>query len=230
VPDRDPRPTAATTSPGFGRALLDFLRTEAGGGVVLLVAALVAIGWANSPWRDAYHDLWDHELVVGPGPWAVSESLQHWINDALMALFFFVVGLEIKRELACGELRDPRAATLPVMAAIGGMALPAGLFLLIAGTGEAARGWGIPMATDIAFAVGVLAVLGPRVPRGLKVFVLTLAIVDDIGAILVIALFYSRGLDGWWLAGAVGVTLAVVAMSRVGVDHPLAYVVPGIVL
>jgi NhaA family Na+:H+ antiporter len=223
VPNRQTRSTTPSTAPRFGRALLEFLRTEAGGGVVLLVAALVAIGWANSPWRDAYHDLWHHELVVGGGSWAVRESLQHWINDAFMALFFFVVGLEIKRELASGELRDPRAATLPVMAAIGGMALPAAIFLLIAGSGPAARGWGIPMATDIAFAVGVLAVLGPRVPRGLKVFVLTLAIVDDIGAILVIAVFYTAGVEPGWLVGAAGSLAGVVAFRKLGVHAPVAY-------
>jgi NhaA family Na+:H+ antiporter len=204
--------------------VLEFLRTEAGGGAVLLVAALVAIGWANSPWRSAYEALWRHELVIGTGSWAVRETLQHWINDGLMVLFFFVASLEIKRELVCGELREPRAAALPVIAALGGMVLPVALFRLVAGPGEAARGWGIPMATDIAFAVGVLALLGGRVPRGLKVFVLTLAIVDDIGAIVVIALFYAGGLEAAWLLGAAGVLAVVVAVGRCGVTAPLAYV------
>jgi len=207
--------------------LRNFLRTEAGGGAVLLAAALAAIIWANSPWRAAYHDLWHHELVVGGGGWAVRESLQHWVNDGLMALFFFVVGLEIKREVVHGELQDRRAAALPVLAAVGGMAVPVVLFLLLAGGGgEAGRGWGIPMATDIAFAVGVLAVLGRRVPRGLKVFVLTLAIVDDIGAIAVIAVFYAKGLEGAWLLGAAAVFAVVIAARRLGLSHPVAYVVP----
>jgi NhaA family Na+:H+ antiporter len=210
--------------PDAGRALLEFLRTEAGGGVVLLAAAVAALVWANSPWRDSYHDVWHHELVVGPGRWAVRESLQHWVNDALMALFFFVAGLEIKREVTVGELRERRTAVVPALAALGGMVFPVALFWLVAGPGEAARGWGIPMATDIAFAVGVLALLGPRIPRGLKVFVLTLAIVDDIGAIIVIALFYATDLESRWLLGTVIVLAVVIAARQVGVNHPLAYV------
>lgn len=205
------------------RALLEFLKTEGGGGAVLLVASAVALVWANSPWQDAYHDLWHHEIAIGPAGWALKDSLQHWINDALMALFFFVVGLEIKRELVRGELQDPRTAALPVIAAIGGMAVPAVLFTALAGSGEAARGWGIPMATDIAFAVGILALLGRHAPRGLKVFVLTLAIVDDIGAILVIALFYSANFEAGWLLGALGCLAVVVAVRR-RVNHPVAYI------
>jgi Na+:H+ antiporter, NhaA family len=213
------RPTVARA-----QALVDFLRTEAGGGVVLLVAAVAAVVWANSPWQDSYHDLWHHELVVGRGSWAVRESLHHWVNDGLMALFFFVVGLEIKREMASGELQDPRAAGLPVMAALGGMVVPVVLFALVAGGGESARGWGIPMATDIAFAVGVLALLGDRVPRGLKVFVLTLAIVDDIGAIVVIAVFYATGFHAAWLLLSAVMLALVVAARRLGVNRPVAYV------
>jgi NhaA family Na+:H+ antiporter len=224
VSNRHRRPLPAAGGPSVGRALLEFLRTEAGGGVVLLAAAVAAIAWANSPWRGTYTDLWHREIVVGGGSWAVRESLQHWINDGLMAVFFFVVGLEIKRELACGELRDPRTASLPVMAALGGMLLPAGLFFLIAGSGDAARGWGIPMATDIAFAVGVLAVLGRRVPRGLKLFVLTLAIVDDIGAILVIAVFYTAGFGPGWLVGAAAALATAPLLRKLGVSAPLAYV------
>jgi NhaA family Na+:H+ antiporter len=208
--------------------VLEFLRTEAGGGVVLLAATVVALVWANSPWQDAYEGLWHHELVVGSGGWAVRESLGHWVNDALMAVFFFVVGLEIKRELVRGELQDRRAATLPVMAAVGGMALPALLFWAVVRSGDAVAGWGIPMATDIAFAVGVLAILGDRVPRGLKVFVLTLAIVDDIGAILVIAVFYASGFDVGWLLGAVVMLVLVVAARRLGVPWALAYIPLGV--
>jgi NhaA family Na+:H+ antiporter len=227
VPSRPRRP-AATVLPNAGRAVLEFLRTEAGGGVVLLAATVVALVWANSPWQDAYHDLWHHELVLGPGGWAVRESLGHWVNDAFMAVFFFVVGLEIKRELVRGELQDRRAATLPVVAALGGMVLPALLFWAVVRSGDAVAGWGIPMATDIAFAVGVLAILGDRVPRGLKVFVLTLAIVDDIGAILVIAVFYASGFDAGWLLGAAVMLALVVAARRLGVPWALAYIPLGV--
>jgi NhaA family Na+:H+ antiporter len=224
VPDRPRRPNPSTALPDAGRALLEFLKTEGGGGVVLLVAGVVALVWANSPWQDAYHDLWHHEIGIGPAGWALQDSLQHWINDALMALFFFVVGLEIKRELVCGELQEPRTAALPVIAAIGGMVVPVVLFWALAGSGEAARGWAIPMATDIAFAVGVLALLGRHAPRGLKVFVLTLAIVDDIGAILVIALFYAEQFEVGWLLGGVASLALVVVARRSGVNRPVAYI------
>ena len=209
--------------------LTEFLRSEAGGGVVLLAATLAALVWANSPWADTYDDLWHAELTIGSGSWAISEDLQHWVNDALMVVFFFMIGLEIKRELAVGELRDPRTASLPALAALGGMAVPAAIFLAVVGGGEATRGWAIPMATDIAFVVGALALLGPRVPAGLKVFVLTLAIVDDIGAIAVIALFYSSGLSGLWLAATLATFAAIFLLGRLGVSRPLAYVPFGVV-
>jgi NhaA family Na+:H+ antiporter len=199
APRRRRAPAPVRALPDAGRALVGFLRTEAGGGVVLLVAALVALGWANSPWDGAYRSF--------------QESAQHWVNDGLMTLFFFVVGLEIKRELVCGELRDRRAAAVPAVAALGGMVVPVALFRLVAGTGPAEHGWGIPMATDIAFAVGVLSLLGPRIPRSLKVFLLSLAIVDDIGAIAVIAIFYTARLDIGWLLGAAAL-LGFVALAR----------------
>ncbi|MBW3615770.1 MAG: Na+/H+ antiporter NhaA [Actinobacteria bacterium] len=208
----------------FASSLAEFLRTEASGGVLLVLATLAALVWANSPWSGSYQDLWHYELTLGVGRFSVTEDLGHWVNDGLMAVFFFVVGLEIKRELVVGELRDPKAASLPVLAALGGMVVPALLFVLIAGGGEAGRGWGIPMATDIAFVVGVLALLGPRVPAGLKLFLLTLAIVDDLGAIGVIAVFYSAGVDGAWLAGAAVSLVLVVVARRLGVRWPLAYV------
>jgi len=185
---------------------------------------VAAVAWANGPWGDAYHRLWHHRLVVGPGPWRLAGSLQHWVNDVLMALFFFVVGLEIKRELVTGELQDRRTAALPVLAALGGMVVPAVVYTLVAGGGEAGRGWGIPMATDIAFAVGVLALLGRRAPRGLKLFVLTLAIADDIGAIVVIAVFYAAAVDGAWLLAAVAVLALVPAARRAGLSRPGAYI------
>lgn len=209
--------------------LASFLRTEAGGGVLLLLATVVALAWANSPWSDSYFDFWHMKLQLGPDGWGIREDLQHWVNDALMAVFFFLIGLEIKREAAVGELREVKAAMLPALGALGGMVVPAILFVLLAGGGEATQGWGIPMATDIAFAVGVLALLGDRVPGGIKVFLLTLAIIDDIGAILVIAVFYSGGVAVPWLAGAAACLLAVGGSRRLGLSSQLAYVLLGIV-
>ena len=184
-----------------------FLRTESGGGVILLAGAVAALIWANV--FGGYEDFWTRSLDPGLG---LPHDLRHWINDGLMTLFFFVVGLEIKEELVAGELRDRRAAALPIVAALGGMLVPAAIYLALNLGGEGSGGWGVPMATDIAFAMGVLAVLSSRIPSGLKLFVLTLAIVDDIGAILVIALFYSDGLALGWLvvaAGIAGVALVV---------------------
>jgi NhaA family Na+:H+ antiporter len=187
------------------RAVREFLTTEAAGGVALLVAAAVALVWANSPWRESYETLWGTELTVGLGRWAITEDLTHWVNDAFMTLFFFVVGLEIKRELVTGELREWRTAALPAVAAAGGMVVPALVYLAVNAGGDGARGWGIPVATDIAFAVGVLSLLGSRVPDSAKLFLLTLAVVDDIGAILIIAVFYSGGIT--WPALVVAAAL-----------------------
>lgn len=196
------------------RPLREFLRIESAGSVLLLVAAAVALIWANSPWSETYGTFWHTELSIGFGDAALTHSLQHWVNDALMVIFFFVVGLEIKWELVKGDLRDPRAAALPVIAALGGMVVPALLFVAVTGVGhEGAHGWGIPMATDIAFAVGVLGLLGPRIPTAARLFLLTLAIADDIGAILVIAVFYTAELSLVWLAGALA-GLALMAVLR----------------
>jgi NhaA family Na+:H+ antiporter len=161
--------------------LREFLDTEIAGGLVLLAATAVALTWANSPWSSAYEALWRTELAVEVGRWSLALDLRHWVNDGLMALFFFVIGLEIKRELVVGELRSARTAALPVVTALGGMALPALVFLAFNVGGDGGRGWGIPMATDIAFALGVLALFGSRVPAGLKLLLLSVAIVDDIG-------------------------------------------------
>jgi NhaA family Na+:H+ antiporter len=207
----------------------EFVSVETLGGVGLLVASLAALVWANlSP--SSYNDVWSSVLTIGVGDAAVSESLQHWVNDGLMTVFFFVAGLEIKRELVEGELHDRHAATLPVVAALGGMALPAGIYALVNWSGAGAQGWGIPMATDIAFAISLLALLGSRVPRQLKIFLLTLAIVDDVGAIIVIALFYSGEVTIAWLLGA-GATVALIGvMRRIHIASPLAYVAPALVL
>ena len=196
-----------------------FTQIEAASGVVLLVAAAVALVWANSPLADSYFHLFEEWVVeLQFGPIQLEESFGHMVNDGLMAIFFFVVGLEIKRELVLGELRDPRVAALPVMAAVGGMVVPALIYVALAGgTPGAESGWGIPMATDIAFAVGVLSLLGRKVPAAGKLFILALAIADDIGAILVIAFFYTSDLSMAWLAGAIGGLVAVAIAQRVGI-------------
>jgi NhaA family Na+:H+ antiporter len=201
-----------------------FLHTESSGGIVLLVAAVVALVWANSAWSASYETLWTTRAGVEIGSFALHEDLRHWVNDLAMALFFFVVGLEIKREIVHGDLREPRAALLPVACALGGMVVPAALFFALNAGGAGAGGWGIPMATDIAFSLGVLALLGRRAPAPLKAFLLALAIVDDIGAILVIAVFYSGGVAFNWLAGAL-VALGVVAvLKRLRVRSLIPYV------
>lgn len=206
------------------RPLGSFLRTEAGGAVVLLVAAVAALVWANSPLADLYDRVWHAELTLGPGRFAVTEDLQHWVNDGLMAIFFFVVGLEIKREVRVGELRDPKAVALPVTAAIAGLAIPAVLYLAVTAGTDATAGWGIPVATDIAFALGVVALFGRRLPSGLKVLLLTIAIADDIGAILIIAIAYSKGISAGWLAVAVGALLAIPILRLLRLTSPWWYV------
>jgi NhaA family Na+:H+ antiporter len=207
----------------------EFVSLEAASGIVLLLGAAAALIWANAD-TAGYASWWGRTLTLGSGDFAITETLVHWENDALMTIFFFVVGLEIKRELVTGELRDTRRAALPAVAAIGGMVVPALIYVLLNLGGAGLDGWAIPMATDIAFSVGVLAILGARVPSSLKLFLLTLAIVDDIGAILVIALFYSSGVEPLWLLGGIAVVGLVSVMSRLGVDRPLAYVIPGALL
>ena len=198
------------------RPLREFLHVEAAGSALLLAATLVALLWVNLPfdgWAAAYDHFWHTPVALEVGDRRIEESLQHWVNDGLMTIFFFVVGLEIKYELVHGDLRDPRTAALPIVAAVGGMVVPALLYVLVVGGGEGSAGWGIPMATDIAFAVGVLGLLGSRIPSAARLFLLTLAIVDDIGAILVIALFYTDDLALGWLALALGL-LAAMAVLR----------------
>jgi NhaA family Na+:H+ antiporter len=207
--------------------LKEFLHAEAAGGIALAVAALIAVVWVNSPLAGSYTDLWSQELTLGGGQLSVTEDLQHWVNDGLMAVFFFVVGLEIKRELVTGELRDPRAAALPAVAALGGVVLPAAIFLAWTWDSNAAGGWGIAMATDIAFAVGLLALLGSRVSPGAKLFLLTIAIVDDIIAISVIAAVYTDTVSLPWLLSAVGGLTVVVLLRRVGVGQIWPYVAIG---
>lgn len=208
----------------------EFLRLDAIGGIVLLCCTAFALLWANSPWRESYVHLWETPFTVGTAHKALTLSLHHWINDGLMALFFLLVGLEIKRELLVGELASARRAALPILAAVGGMAVPAAAFTLFNAGGPGARGWGIPMATDIAFALGVLTLLGPRVPVGLKVFLAALAIVDDLGAVLVIAIFYTASIDlSALLLAAVAFTLLLL-LNRARCIRLMPYLAVGFLL
>jgi NhaA family Na+:H+ antiporter len=223
----------ATPLPFVVRALRPFQRfaeTQSAGGIVLLVSAVVALAWANSPWGEAYFHLWEIPIGFRADGHAFELSLHHWINDGLMAVFFFVVGLEIKREMLVGELSSPRQAALPVAAALGGMLVPALIYAMLNARGEGSPGWGIPMATDIAFALGVLALLGPRVPVALKVFLTALAIADDIGAVLVIALFYTSAIS--WTSLSVGafVLLVLIALNALCVRRPSIYLGLGVLL
>jgi NhaA family Na+:H+ antiporter len=207
----------------------EFSAREASGGVLLMVAAAIALVWANSPLADSYVSLWRTPLSIGVGDVSLAKSLHLWINDGLMAIFFLVVGLEIKREVLVGELASPRRAALPIVTAVGGAVVPALLFLLIAGSHpDAARGWGVPMATDIAFVLGVLALLGSRVPVGLKIFLAALAIVDDLLAVMVIAIFYSSGVSAPAVGASAVMLLALVTVNRLGVRRPLVYALLGI--
>jgi NhaA family Na+:H+ antiporter len=211
----------------FGRFLHpvgdDFVAVEIASGIVLFAAAAVALIVANF-WTRAYTDLWTYDLTIGTGALSITYDLRHWVNEGLMTIFFLVVGMEIKRELVEGELRDRRTAALPVIAAIGGMALPALIFLAWNPTAPASDGWGITTATDLAFALAVLALVAPQVPAGLKLFLLTLAVVDDTGSVLVITLFYSGDVRISWLLAGMGALLVLIALSRLRVRPRWLYV------
>jgi len=212
---------APARSDGFSR--------EAAAGLILLAAALLALGVANSPLGSLYDKLLHHEATIGIAPLALTKSLLHWINDGLMAIFFLLVGLEIKRESLIGPLSSRRGATLPVIAAVGGMLVPALIYTAINwGDAAALRGWAIPAATDIAFAVGVIAMLGKRVPASLRAFLLALAIIDDLGAIIIIALFYSGHLSVSALALAAAGIAALAALNRSGVTKVWPYLIVGL--
>jgi NhaA family Na+:H+ antiporter len=210
------------------RTFQEFARLEASGGVLLIGCTVVALAWANSPWSGSYFHLWHADPTFGFAGRLLSKPLHFWINDGLMALFFLLVGLEIKRETLVGELASFRKAALPIAAALGGMIVPALLYFLFNRGGPGAFGWGIPMATDIAFALGVLALLGDRAPTSLKVFLAALAIADDIGAVLVIAFFYTAQIS--WIGLGMGglFFLALIAANRAGARHPLIYVALGL--
>jgi NhaA family Na+:H+ antiporter len=202
-----------------------FFHSEVSGSVVLMACTIVALAWANSPWSQTYFDLAHTKVGFSWGDTSLYLSLQHWINDALMAIFFFVVGLEVKREIAIGQLSTLRKAALPISAAVGGMLIPAGVYVAVNAGGQAVHGWGIPMATDIAFALGILALFGSRAPIGLKVFLTALAIADDIGAVLVIAVFYTANLKLGALAIS-GVFVLLIAGARaIGIRRPGIYLI-----
>jgi NhaA family Na+:H+ antiporter len=211
-------------------AFQDFAERGVLSGILLMVATAIALVWANSPWAASYFQFWEVELSIGFASQPITGSLHHWINDGLMAVFFLLVGLEIKRELLVGELSSFRHAALPIAAAIGGMLVPALLYAGINAGGPGASGWGIPMATDIAFALGVLTLLGPRVPAGLKIFLTALAIVDDMGAVVVIALFYTSAINAAALALAAMTMIALLALNRLGVRGLTPYLLIGVVL
>lgn len=211
-------------------SLRSFLATESGSAVVLLAATVAALVWANSPWRDAYAALWHTPAGVVLGDGGIVMDLQHWVNDFAMAVFFAVVGLEINREATRGELRDPRAVAVPALGALGGLLVPVLVFLAFNAGTEAAQGWGVVMSTDTAFLVGILALFGPRCPDRLRLFLLTLAIVDDIGAIAAMAIFYTDDVDLRALVVAGVLTAALVALRVRGVWRLAPYVAVGLAL
>jgi Na+:H+ antiporter, NhaA family len=222
-----PRPRRASID--SASPLREFLRTETAGGTLLVVSAVVALAWSNSPWSTSYEQFWTRTFSLGVNTHTVDLVLRQCINEGLITIFFFVVGLEIKRELVDGRLASRRAAFLPIAAAVGGMVLPALIYLSIAGR-TAPRGWAIVVATDIALAVGVVSIAGNRVPPGLRVFLLALAIVDDIGALLIIAVAYSNGVGWGWLAGATAVLGASLITRRAGFGRLWPYIVLGCLL
>lgn len=229
----DHPPTPSRPLPLLEQALAPFRRfshVQASGGIVLIACTLIALVWANSPLAPAYFALWETPVTVGFGGHVLSKTLLHWINDGLMAVFFFMVGLEIKREILVGELNSPAQAILPVAAAVGGMAVPALLYALFNQGLPTMAGWGVPMATDIAFALGILSLLGNRVPVSLKVFLAAVAIVDDIGAVLVIAIFYSGDISLFSLVVGGAMFVLMLGLNAAGARHPAVYGICGAIL
>jgi Na+/H+ antiporter NhaA len=213
-----------------GSRLKAYIRTEGGSAGLLVLAALVALVWANSAWSGAYEDLWHTELDITFGSGTLAMDLHHWVNDALMVVFFFVIGLEVRREFSVGELTDRRRLTVPLIAGIGGMAVPAALYLLVNPSGEAARGWGVVIGTDTAFLLGVLALVGPAVSTQLRIFLLTLTVIDDIVAVSVIGVVYTDDLAVKPLLVAAGCLVGIALLSRLGEWRASPYVVLVVVL
>jgi NhaA family Na+:H+ antiporter len=229
----EPKNYTAPWEKAFDRILTpieEFIHRQTTSGILLMLCAVIALFIANSPWATAYHHILETKFTIGAGQWVLSMSLHHWINDGLMALFFFVVGLELKRELLVGELSNLKAAMLPIIAALGGMVLPALIYMGFNPSGHTFDGWGIPMATDIAFALGVMALLGKRVPTALLGFLVALAIVDDLGAVLVIAIFYTEQLNFMALAIAAVIIALLASLNLGGIRKPLPYVLLGVLL
>ena len=223
-------PPARKAAQAIFRPIEKFLHVEAASGILLLIAAAAALAWANSSWAESYSHLWHTPLSIGIGEWSMERDLHFWINELLMTAFFLLVGLEIKREMVHGALSDLRSAALPIAAAIGGMAVPAGIYFAMTGSGTGSEGWGVPMATDIAFAVGVLTILGKRVHPALRILLLAFAIIDDIGAILVIATFYSSGIAVQGLLVAAGGLILALLMLGIGVRPGPVFTLPLLVM
>ena len=230
--------TQGSTDSGASRTVLPievltspfvrFARMEAAGGILLLASTFAALVWANSRWEYAYHGIWTAQFDIGFGHYVLSETRHEWINDGLMSAFFFLVGLEIKREVLIGELSSLKQAAFPLIAAVGGTIVPALIYVALNRGEIAHKGWGIPMATDIAFALGVLALLGDRIPTSLKIFVTALAIVDDIIAVLVIALFYTERIQFVSLAAALGGIALSFGANALGIRKPAIYAFLGV--
>jgi len=225
-----PGPAPRVSLPTLSPSSKLYVGTEAGGSALLLAATLIALAWADSPWSAGYDAFWSTHATISVGGLELSLDLRHWVNDAAMALFFLVVGLEITREVSTGELRDRRNLAAPALGALGGLAVPALLYFAINPSGPASAGWGIVMSTDTAFVLGILALFGPRCPDRLRLFLLTLAIVDDIGAISVMALFYSDDLQLTPLAVAAALIVVLLGLRWAGVWRLTPYVVTGIAL
>ena len=204
-----------------------FFRIEALGGIILIFSTMVALLWANSPIGNTYKTFWDNILSINVGNFELSKTFLHWINDGLMAIFFFVIGLEIKREIRAGELSTIKQASLPIFAAIGGMIAPALIYIMLNGNNEAASGWGIPMATDIAFSLGVLSLLGKKVPTSLKIFLAAFAIVDDLGAVLIIAFFYSNDLSMNYLLTGLALFTILLFLNRLKIQFIPVFMIIG---
>jgi NhaA family Na+:H+ antiporter len=232
LPDREPPPDVWKPAHAAARGILApiqrILRFEAASGFLLFIAAALALVWANSSFSASYFDLWHTDIGFHIGDFDIEHDLHFWINDGLMAIFFFVVGLEIRREIHSGELSSIRRAVLPIVAAIGGMVVPAAIYYAFNFDRPTENGWGIPMATDIAFALGVLTLLGARASASLRILLLAIAVIDDVGAILVIAFFYSSGIDPVGLSWAGGGIVLIFAMRRLGVRSAFAYILPAI--
>jgi NhaA family Na+:H+ antiporter len=229
-PARAAVPSAQLAAEKFFSALERFLHVEAVSGIVLLLAAGSALLWANSPAGHSYHSLWELPLTFSLGPFSISQSLHFIVNDALMSVFFLVVGMEIRREIYLGSLAHLRVAALPLAAALGGIVVPAIIYTTLSANSELRQGWAVPTATDIAFAVGVLALLGKAIPLSVRVLLLALAIIDDIAAVIIIAVFFAQGFDPSGLLLAFTAVLLVFAMQSLGIGNAFAYILPGALL